>query len=123
MAALLVAWLLVAAVPFGRWRHRFGRILEGPDPVNAADPAILKPLVDAHRRAVARFPGELKCLPRAIALHWMLRRRGIASVLSIGALPLHGRGTIDDLHAWVTVNGIVHHGDTDENYAVLARLG
>ena len=122
MAALLTARLLVAVVPFGRWRGSLGRILDAPDPP-AGDLLALTPLLDAHRRALARWPGEFKCLTRAIALHWMLRRRGIASVLSIGALPRRGRGTIDDLHAWVSVNGVVRHGDSQEEYAVLARLG
>jgi len=124
-SALLTARLLVAAVPFGSWRRSLGRVLVGAGPEAGTDPPALKPLLDAHGRALERLPWEFKCLPRAVALHWMLRRRGIASVLSIGALPRHGRGrgTIDDLHAWVTVNGVVRHGDSEEGYAVLARLG
>jgi hypothetical protein len=122
-AGLVLARMLVAAVPFGSWRGSLGRMLDTPDLPAGPDPPGLKPLLDAHRRALFRLPGEFKCLPRAMALHWMLRRRGMDSILSIGALPKSGRGSIHDLHAWVSVNGAIRHGERPESYVVLLRLG
>lgn len=122
---LLAARLLIAFVRFGRWRGTLGSPTEAQGPPGSDDPAGLRPVLAAHRRALVRLPLRLKCLPRSMALHWMLRRRGIASVLAIGALPRHGRGRghIDDLHAWVWVNGQVRHGESDQPYVELLRLG
>lgn len=52
-----------------------------------------------------RLPGETLCLPRAMALQWMMRRRGISSLLMIGVRPKETRGKAGDLHAWVVRNG------------------
>jgi hypothetical protein len=122
-ALLLAARSLITFVPFEKWRGLLGQRLDGPDGANGSDPALLKPLLDAHKRALARLPFEFDCLPSAMALHWMLRRRGIASVLSIGALPKQGRGSIDDLHAWVSVNGTIRLGERPQTYITLLRLG
>jgi hypothetical protein len=120
---LLVAKALVALVPFEKWRGTLGRKRDDPDGAGGADPTLLKPLLVAHNRALERLPFEFKCLPSAMALQWMLRRRGIGSTLSIGALPKGGRGNIDDLHAWVSVNGTIRHGERPETYVTLLRLG
>ena len=62
-------------------------------------------LVGRIVRAVARrLPVEVVCLPRAVAAHWMLRRRGISSQVVFGvrrAAP----GRAPDYHAWLTVDG------------------
>lgn len=122
---LLTARLLVAAVPFARWRGTLGAPVDGHGTVVEGEPPGLGPVLAAHRRALLRLPLPFKCLPRSMALHWMLRRRGVASTLAIGALPRRGRGRghIDDLHAWVWVNGVVRHGASDLPYVELLRLG
>ena len=122
-ALLLAARLLVARVPFEKWRGTLGRRLDGKEDPRGLEPELLKLLLAAHKRALARLPLEFKCLPSAMALQWMLRRRGIASVLSIGALPKQGRGSIDDLHAWISVNGTIRLGERPDGYIVLLRLG
>lgn len=55
-------------------------------------------------RAVARrLPGRLECLPQALALWWMLLRRGLDAKLCFGVRPLnHGFGA----HAWVELDGV-----------------
>lgn len=56
-------------------------------------------------RAATKLPGTTKCLPRAMVVQWLLRRRGIASILVI-AVHARDRSTEHGYHAWVE-----HHGD------------
>ena len=117
MLLLALARLLVARVPLGRWRASLG---EAVAPIAGA--ALLRldvnagprQLAGAVARAAARLPGESLCLPRAMALHWLLRRRGLGSELQIGVRPHQARGGIGDLHAWVVRDGEVLIGATGE---------
>ena len=52
--------------------------------------------------AARRTPLRVTCLPRSLALHWMLRRRGIESTLRIG---VRKRGDHLEAHAWVEQGG------------------
>jgi hypothetical protein len=52
--------------------------------------------------AAARGPWTVKCLTRSLVLHWLLRRRGIASDLRIGVA---GGGEFR-AHAWVECGGV-----------------
>ena len=75
-------------------------------------------------RAVARrLPVEVVCLPRAVAAHWILRRRGISSRVVFGvrrAAP----GRSPDYHAWLTVDGdTVMGGRNGAAYAPLLAPG
>jgi hypothetical protein len=122
---LLAGRLLVAFVPFHRWRATLGRIVGETDATAGmeADPApSLASLVAAHRRAVRHVPIKVKCLPQAMALQWMLRRRGIVSVLTIATLPKAGRGKLDDLHAWVAASGQILVGASPLPYVPVLRL-
>ena len=111
-AALALARLMVARVPFHRWRNRLGAPAA---PAEWAEPSALA--ADARRlarhveRAAGRLPFETKCLPRAIALAWMLRRRQIGYRLVIAVRPSVLRSGEDDLHAWVEAGGSVVIGD------------
>ena len=58
-----------------------------------------------------------------MALHAMLRRRKLPSVLVIGVLDPSQRGTIEDLHAWVESGGAVIIGAVAEPFHPLARFG
>ena len=122
MAWLVLARLLVARVAFGRWRPWLGT----PIAPQAGDPRLqldanLAPrrLARAVTRACARLPCETRCLARAMALHWMLRRRALGGVLHIGVLPGHTRGGLDDLHAWITRSGEVLIGADDKPHRAL----
>ncbi|HEX8222685.1 MAG TPA: lasso peptide biosynthesis B2 protein [Allosphingosinicella sp.] len=67
-----------------------------------------------------RVPWKAVCFQRGLALHWMLRRRGIRSVL------LYGVGHREDglaAHVWVDVDGeTVIGGEEAPGFACLARF-
>jgi GNAT superfamily N-acetyltransferase len=126
IVALIVARLLVATVPLAKWRRALGRRIDGPDlPDPSEDTEPLAANLAARRlaravgRGAARLPGETRCLARALALHAMLRRRGIGAILLIGVRPRAERGGLDDLHAWVLRNGEVLIGGNETGYVPL----
>lgn len=109
MVLLVVARFLVRAVPLGWWRATLGRI------GNAADTGCHS--TSANRMALAvnqaaeRLPGTYVCLPRAMALQWMLRRRRCPSALVFGVERNAGHKMSHLLHAWVESGGRVILGD------------
>lgn len=113
MARLAVASLLIRLLPLRWWRRWLGGT--APPPADRAGPASAAALFLAQsvKRGAARLPLDTKCLPRAIALHTMLRRRGLPSRLVIAVLDPRRRGTVDDLHAWVESAGEILIGETE----------
>lgn len=107
MAGLAAARVVIALVPLARWRDRFG--LGGP---SNADALVEARKLAAHvRRGAGRLPIASKCLPQALALSWMLRRRRITHRLTIAARPTEARGAGDDLHAWIELDGVIVLGE------------
>lgn len=53
---------------------------------------------------------EATCLPASLLLWWLLRRRGIAADLCIGARTLTGEF---EAHAWVEFEGVVLNDDQE----------
>lgn len=129
-AALLLcaARLLIEVVNFGRWRGLLGRTEPGRAggraneadgaPPSRADNHIARTVT----RVADRLPTHFKCLPRAMAVHWMLARRGRRCALVLAILPGAERGTVDDLHAWVELGSDVLIGASDAPYHPLARF-
>jgi hypothetical protein len=122
MAWLILARVLVARVSFGRWRRWLG----APVAAQASDPRLQldanlaqRRLARAVVRASGHLPGQSRCLAQAMALHWMLRRRRLGGVLHIGILHGEARGTLNDLHAWVTRLGEVLVGGDDTSHNAL----
>lgn len=116
-ALLALARSLVAYVPLARWRRSLGRPAHG----ERGDPALrlaanlpARRLARAVERAARRLPGESLCLPRAMALQWMLRRRATDALLVIGVRPEQRRGGLDDLHAWIVRDGEILIGALPE---------
>jgi hypothetical protein len=112
MVLLCVAQLVVKLLPFRYWRATLGRL----DPDDSSVPASPGSAGSARRIAVhvergaARLPFATKCLPRAMALCWLLRAAGVAYVFKIAARPPAARqlrlgGDDDNLHAWVESGG------------------
>jgi hypothetical protein len=68
-----------------------------------------------------RLPWHPMCFPRGLAAQWMLRRRGIPSVLYYGAAPDAVKGVA--AHVWVCDGEVpVIGGRAAEGMAVLARF-
>lgn len=117
-AWLVLARLAVVWLPLPRWNARFG--LEGAASAQAADAA--RKLARHVERAAMRLPFESKCLPRALALSLMLRRRTIAHRLALAVRPASGRTDRDALHAWLEVADEKVIGDLPGPWAVLHRI-
>ncbi len=121
MGLLVWARLLVARVPFAHWRGQLGRSVAPPVAALArSEPDLAaRRLAGAIHRASARLPGRTRCLPQAMALQWMLRRRRLGGVLVIGVAGGRDRGGLADLHAWVVRDGEVLIGASDEPHHAL----
>jgi hypothetical protein len=64
------------------------------------------------------------CLPRALAAHAMLRRRGIASRLCLGVARERGAGGMLSAHAWVEIGGDkIVGGVESDGFTRLATFG
>lgn len=118
---LIRARLLVDRQPFSQWRPGLGERVEMPTHGDGA-PWGARYLAHAVDRTASRLPFETKCLPRAMALHAMLRRRGARSQIVIAVLQGVARGTMDDLHAWVESQGEVLIGATTLPYHPIIRF-
>ncbi len=70
----------------------------------------------ALNAAARRFPGFQNCLVQALAVHILLLRRGVASVLRIGA-PVQAEAFA--AHAWIEVGGRPLIGGPVEHFQVL----
>lgn len=120
VALCTLAGVLIRVLAFRRLAPRLGRHMA----VSPATPAAATiPDVVRIRWAVAaagrHLPWHPVCLPRAVAAHWMLRRRGIPSTLYLGADPARGY----DAHAWVRAGAtIVTGGPREDRFAVVASF-
>jgi Transglutaminase-like superfamily len=105
MLSLIVAKFLIDYVRFGRWRNSLGAV----DNVTqcATNIASIYPVIRAVRRATERLRSEYVCLPRAMAVQWMLRRRGTPSTLVLGLARDMNAGALIGVHAWVEVSGTI----------------
>ena len=112
MFGLCIARLLIAWVPFVHWRNSLGFVAgEKGNAARRASLAQAELLAKQVERAAFRLPFEAKCLPRAMLLSWLLRRRKVGHSLVFAARPPTQRHGQDDLHAWVDVNGSKVIGD------------
>lgn len=103
MALLSWAQLLVISVPFRRWRRSLGLAAESAD--RPIDLNLARRLAADVEWAAKRLPWAIRCLPRAMALSWMMRRRHIDHVVVIAVRPSGSRNAPDALHAWVEAAG------------------
>jgi hypothetical protein len=117
LAALALASLVIVLLPF----RRVAAFASSPGRAAARTDA------ETVRRARSaligwsrRVPWRAVCFQKGLALHWMLRRRGIRSVLLYGV-----RQDGDELaaHVWIDVDGeTVIGGEEAPTFTCLARF-
>jgi hypothetical protein len=73
-------------------------------PVSPVDLPAARQAARAVARAAAHAPYRGNCLSQSIALMWLLRRRGLAARLRLGARRREGAL---EAHAWVEHGGVV----------------
>jgi len=119
---IVVARILVKFVPFKRWRATLGRIDQGSDGADCgAPPPVALDCAASVERAAWRLPGTL-CLPKSVALQWMLKRRRIAAAVLFAVKSHASRGGLDDLHAWVAIGAAALLDDASESQHVILRI-
>lgn len=107
---LLVAWAALRILPFDKAVRGLGSFTASGDTdgldasLPVADVETVLAVAWAIRAAARRMPFEANCLPQAIAARAMLRRRGIAALLYLGA-GHDGVGRME-AHAWVDAAGV-----------------
>ena len=117
---LAVAGLIIAVVPFRKFGGVAARPVRKPPPAPDARNRVRKKVRWAIVTAARRVPWRALCIQQGLAAQFMLRRRGIPSVLYYGAALREG-----DLkaHVWVRDGNIdVIGGEAASRYALLARF-
>jgi hypothetical protein len=117
MVLLALARALVAALPFERWRGTLG------SSKGALARSESKRLAAQIDWAAQRLPFSSKCLPRAMALSWLLRAKGISHEVVFGVRPAELRTADEALHAWVEIDGEILIGDLPGPWVQTLRLG
>ncbi|HVM21982.1 MAG TPA: lasso peptide biosynthesis B2 protein [Sphingomicrobium sp.] len=123
MAALSAARMLISFVPFSRWRSTLGR--SDPASGNAGPEAIAvgQGIANQIERGAQRLPFETRCLPRSMAVSWILRRKRIDHAVVLAVRPAKKRKNDDVLHAWVEIEGTKIIGDVPGPWIETLRLG
>lgn len=120
--ALLVAKACVERVPFRVWTRAL-ELATAHFEAGARIPwATVRRVVWAVDASARHLPGDLTCLPRAVATRMLLGRRHIPSVLQVGVARDDGPGL--ESHAWVECDGEVVIGSLPDlaRFAPLYRL-
>lgn len=123
MAGLCWARVLIAFVPFERWRGSLGTTATGVATGAQLELARARSLAVRVERAAIRLPLETKCLSRAMVLSWLLRRRRIGHGVVFAVRPADRRREADVLHAWVEVGGVTIIGDLPGPWVEILRVG
>lgn len=118
LAYLVATRGVLALLPYAKWSRQVGLVGQPTE----ADQAEAARLARHIERAASRLPLETKCLPRAVALSRMLRRRALPHRLVIAARPAAHRQGQDDLHAWIEVDQVIAIGQLPGPWARLAAI-
>ena len=117
---LAIAGLIIAVVPFRKVGVLAARPVRKRPPAHEARNRMRRQVRWAIVTAARRVPWRALCIQQGLAAQFMLRRRGIPSVLYYGAALREG-----DLkaHVWVRDGNIdVIGGEAASRYALLARF-
>lgn len=119
MLLLSAARFLIKFVKLKLWIKALGH--QGLAPAERIEKAIK---YARHVNHAARFlPFEVICLPRAMALSFMLRRRSIPHDLVIATRPIGQRTERDRLHAWIECEGQIVIGSLPGPWLQVFRVG
>jgi hypothetical protein len=121
MMALGVASAAIAILPF----RRIGRLAElrsrGTIPSADQRRDIIRRVRWSLLASARRAPWRALCFEQGLAAQWMLRRRGIPSVLYYGAAPNNTKGLA--AHVWVRDGNVdVIGGETASEFALLTTF-
>jgi hypothetical protein len=123
--SVVVCFLSVVAlrvIGFGSWKRLLATSSPGASvrlEASACDEAAIAEGYASVVDMVARNTwGLVTCLPRSLALWWLLRRRGIESELQLGVRKDTGRVVA---HAWVVCHGQVIGETEHERYSSFER--
>lgn len=121
---LLLARLLIALIPLRHWRSTLGEVTPHAEQQLPVEPTTdLQNLIRAVHRAAILLPPQFVCLPQAMAVQWMARRRGYVTELIIGVHPASSERAVG-LHAWVEYGPVTLIGeDTAQDFRAALRLG
>ncbi len=117
---------LVRSIKIGRWSGTLEapspRLRDAPEGESVLD--IARQIGRSVERASWRAGSTAKCLPKAVVVMWMLRRRDIPARLVIASLYKEHQGNSDKLHAWVEIDSEFIIGHCDRAlYQPLATFG
>ena len=121
LTALAAASAAIRLAPFRRLVETMDLGNRGSSPARPDQWALVASCRWAVGAWADRVPWKAVCFQRGLALHWMLRRRGIDSTLHYGV----SRGSESGLaaHVWLSLHGrIILGGDVDQDYACLATF-
>ena len=119
VGALAIAALAVRLVPFKWLAATAGSVGQGKE-CDARD-SLVERVRWAVKATAPHLPWKILCFQEGLALHSMLRRRGIASYLHYGVGQSAERGL--SAHVWVSVNGKILIGEREAgDHACLATF-
>jgi hypothetical protein len=121
MCLLVIAWIAIAILPF-RYVGRLASVpVHGRAPASEERAEMVSRIHWAISASARRALWRAKCFEQGLATQFMLRRRGIHSVLYYGAASNHDRGVY--AHVWVRDGDIdVIGGEIASTFAVLATF-
>ena len=105
-ATLALTGLALRIVDFRRWQGLLARTAPNPPRLGDVSESLLdrcRRIARIQRSVAGRLPFQTNCLEQASVLWWLLRRRGIAAEMRIGARKEAARF---EAHAWVEVGGV-----------------
>ncbi len=124
VVVLTQAHITVGLIPFDRWRRGLGGTVD-----HVVSDRSRHELLEAHKlaahieRAAQLVPFDARCLSRAVALSWQLRRRSIPHEVVLAVRPAAARETGDNLHARGDIGGSRVLGDLPGPWLEALRLG
>jgi len=118
---LAVAGFAIAVLPFRHVGRLAARPTDGPEPPPQTRLAQVRSVRWAIIASARQVPWHAMCFQQGLAAQFMLRRRGIPSVLYYGAAPDDRKGLA--AHVWVRDGDVnVIGGEIASRFALLATF-